>query len=151
MAYNFKLIKIGLVNAIDLDISLGKLKLKIIAIYRPPSTCVYDFINSLSNILHNYNYNSIDHAFIIGDINIDILSKNADYAEEYLNLLAEYDFVSVINKNTRVTNTFSSCIDHIFVKNKPNSDVDIIPAIIKTNFTDHYTTAVQVTRKKLDL
>lgn len=151
LTYDSKFIKIGLINAIDLDISFDNCKIKILAIYRPPSTCVYDFINNLSDILQNYNYNLIDYTFILGDINIDISSSNADCTEEYLNLLAEKGFVSIINKNTRVTNLSSTCIDHIFVKNKPDLTVDIIPAIIKTNITDHYTTVVQIINEKINL
>ncbi|KAJ8949944.1 hypothetical protein NQ317_011059 [Molorchus minor] len=69
------------------------------------------------------------------DMNINIKS-NKEYCNEYLNLLNEAGYTSLINEYTRVRNGSKSCIDHIFVKNKKISKYNSF--IYKTDITDHY-------------
>lgn len=150
--YEYKNIKIGITNAINLEIKINKYKINILAIYRSPSTSEYDFVDNLSELLNTYNFNSFDHFFIIGDINIDINGNrgNLDYAGEYLNLLSEKGFISLINKNTRVTDTSATCIDHIFLKSRScTSTESVISAIIKTNITDHYSVISKISYKEI--
>lgn len=44
----------------------------------------------------------------------------------------------MINKHTRITNTSSSCIDHIYIKSKIRLK-DNTPIILKSKITDYYT------------
>lgn len=57
----------------------------------------------------------------------------------------EYGFTSAINSPTRIQGNSKSCLDHIFIKSKERSINDIvIPMIIETSATDHYSVAIQV-------
>lgn len=51
---------------------------------------------------------------------------------EYLNVLNEFQFVSLINNFTRVTESKKTCLDHIFVRTKLNTDL-LLPIIIEQN------------------
>lgn len=118
---------------------LGK-PITITAIYRPPSTCPEVFNNELRAYLALLADTSMDeYKFIVGDINIDILSDSEDVSHEYLNILAEAGYESLINDYTRVDKESKSCIDHMFVKSKRNVN-SYTPIILQNNITDHYTT-----------
>lgn len=115
---------------------LGK-RITVTAIYRPPSTCPHVFNNDIRTHLKN-DKESADYKFIIGDINIDILSCT-DCSNEYLNILSEAGYKSLINTYTRVVKQSKSCIDHIFVKTKEELD-NFAPIVYEKDITDHYTT-----------
>ncbi|KAJ8967703.1 hypothetical protein NQ317_004203 [Molorchus minor] len=104
---------------------------QIIALYKSPQINIEEFIIELRYCLQS------------GDINIDILSEDAN-SYDYLNLLSEFGYVSQINKYTRVHNTSKSCIDHIFLKNTSNNINENIAGIIRTNITDHYITTLDI-------
>lgn len=71
----------------------------------------------------------------MGDINIDIKS-NKDHAQNYLNLLSNQGFKSLINNYTRVHIGSQTCIDHIFLKGTENKNVTSF--ILKYDITDHF-------------
>lgn len=128
-------VKISEVNALEVKIKINKQMVNVLGIYRPPSTCPLSFIDHLSMLLRNKNS---EYNILIGDINIDILSENIDYSTEYLNVMSENGFYSLINKYTRVNATSKSCIDHIFLKARTEHNDNIYAAVIKSNITDHY-------------
>lgn len=118
----------------------------IIAVYRSPSTDPKEFNLNLQNYLQTISITS-EYYIFIGDINIDIY-QNSDCAIEYTNVLNEFGFTSTINKPTRVSDNQGSCIDHIFIKPRNTYDLDLLlPIIIQSNITDHYTTMLQIILK----
>lgn len=133
ISYKYSIVSIGELQAIKLHILLEEEKKMIItAIYRSPSTCPYEFNTQLLRYLDNME--NCDFNMFVGDININIES-DSDYAQEYLNILNTYGFVSYINKHTRIQTEQESCLDHFFIK---TDTCTIIPIIFKVNITDHY-------------
>lgn len=72
---------------------------------------------------------------IAGDMNINILS-NDTWAEEYLNILSSYGFVSMINLPTRPQS--GTCLDHFFVRGFNPLDDDADAGVLHYLVTDHY-------------
>lgn len=141
--YSFNIIKIGNLKSIQAIINYDNRKIILTAVYRPPSTDPFDFINNLYNYLQSLKTDNTNYQILTGDINIDIL-KNNDCTNEYLNTLSEFGYISMINNCTRENENSNSCIDHIFIKNNNNvSDLNM-PIILKSNITDHYTIILQI-------
>nr|CAI5826309.1 unnamed protein product [Callosobruchus analis] len=56
-------------------------------------------------------------------------------------MLSELNFISMINKNTRVHNNTGNCIDHIFLKaSVPGFDQKCCSMVLETHITDHRAT-----------
>lgn len=78
----------------------------------------------------------------MGDININLLENKNKLVNEYLNLLAEYGFMSMVNKPTRVKGTSNTCLDHVFVGPKPNDTYKSF--ILQSNLSDQYSTILKI-------
>lgn len=142
--YTYKLVQLSNTKIIYIDIELSSVSnLALTAVYRLPSTNPYEFNSSLLEFLQNIDRQHNTYSVFIGDLNIDIL-KNNDYCSEYLNIMNEFGYVSVINTQTRVQDQVGSCIDHIFIKSENDITDKLIPLVVQTNITDHYTIAFQV-------
>lgn len=132
--YKVDIINAGNIKIIKTEINyLGK-TIIVSALYRPPSTCPYEFITHLRQYITEHTSNENFH-FIVGDINIDIKSDK-DYCQDYLNLMGVEGFRSLINRYTRELNETKSCIDHIFLKNR--EEVNIEAYLVKNGITDHF-------------
>lgn len=121
-------------NVIKINAEIHGKSIVVTTIYRPPSTKIQNFNNSLKQYLANLENH--DYSFMVGDINIDI-NGNTEETNEYLNIMTENGYVSLINDNTRMVNNSKSCIDHIFLKTKKKKS-DTKPIIYETNITDHF-------------
>lgn len=139
--FSWEIIECGNIKLIETKLCIENKKVVITSMYRPPSISVYDFNENFSNYLNNSNHYSKDLHFFVGDINIDIASEE-DFSQEYLNILGELGFQSLINSSTRIQGNSKSTIDHIFIKNKNNFASKSY--IIKTDITDHFQIAAQV-------
>lgn len=88
-------------------------ELRVLTVYRPPTTNTNLFINELENVFTKINS---DKCIIIGYMNIDILKSDA-VSTEYLNVVSSAGFERNINEPTREEirsgALVSSCIDHI--------------------------------------
>lgn len=138
--YFYNIITINEIKVIQLTTSYSNKSIQILAIYRSPSLCPFSFNLGLSNFLKSCK-KQYDINILIGDINIDIL-QDTDYSHEYLNILHEEGFKSMINDFTRVEHGSKSCIDHIFLKTNISLD-SFLPVIIHAGITDHYYTILQ--------
>lgn len=136
LVYHHDVIKFGEINIINLKISVNNKTINILALYRPHPTNPYLFNEELKTFLNNNKGKSQDISLLIGDININI-HRHLDYVEEYLNILSEEGYVSYINKTTREEGNSTSCIDHIFIRSKGNSE-SFIPLIYHQKITDHF-------------
>lgn len=133
-----KIDKIGEINAITLDVKLDQNNTVVVTtLYRPPSTNVYSFNTNLLNYITNLNYRGTH--ILVGDININILSEENDFVQDYLNTLCTHGYISYINDYTRIHNESKACIDHFFVKTE-NLNTKIRSIIFKQNITDHFPT-----------
>lgn len=142
--YTHKIIHLNDNRVIQIKIILGnKNTLVVNAIYRSPSTDLNEFNISLQEFLKFNDTKDTTYSIFIGDMNIDILG-NDEYCQEYLSIMSEFGYLSTINCKTRVQNNNGTCIDHIFLKSKKDITNQIMPLVIQTNITDHYTTALQL-------
>ena len=96
-------------------------------------------INSL-DIFNNYlqTLNAINKAkhkcFIMGDFNIDLLNLTDQQTELFTNTMFSFNYYPLINKPTRLGETSSTAIDHIWT-NITNTEVK--SGIIIHNIADH--------------
>lgn len=81
------------------------------SIYRTPSSDPGKFLVDFESFLHSNNLSHQNH-IITGDLNFDILTSNHD-SDTYMDLIQQYNLQPLINIPTRVTDSSSTCIDHI--------------------------------------
>ena len=97
-------------------------------IYNPPSGSQRDFIDEFENVLHSVFLSIYKRkCLILGDFNINTLVKST-IAKEYLNLIHSEGFNPLILEATRVTESTTSCIDHIlsnFVSSSTSGSIAI--------------------------
>lgn len=55
-----------------------------------------------------------------------------------LDNMADFNMISCIKNDTRLSNNSESCLDHIFINNHVNNIIESY--IIKCTITDHYAT-----------
>jgi hypothetical protein len=89
----------------------------------------------LENTLNLVNPES--EIYVLGDFNICLLKDNSKYRKSYKNLTELHNFKQLIKKPTRVTDTSSSCIDHIFVN---KSEKVCQSGVIESGISDHFIT-----------
>ena len=105
--------------------------------YRRPNTSIIDYLNILANILLTLKSES-KKVIISGDININLLNcKNNGQIADYVNLFRSHNFLSLINKPTRVTNNSYTLIDHVWSNYYSNI---IVGAIVYNQISDHFPT-----------
>jgi len=127
-------------SCIVADLEVQGIKWTIVAVYRSPNGSEMLFIEGMCKLLEELNNST--NIIWAGDININIKSDIFSRVEnDYISILNEHKLVSYINAYTRVSmRGAKSCIDHMFgnFHNKYN----IVPIVLETSFTDHYTTMV---------
>lgn len=128
---NFKFLRLILNHA--------GMKTAITGVYRLPSSSKCDFLISLENYV-NFSCNA-ENELLIGDMNINLL--NEDDCTEYMNLLQEKKFISLVNEATRETDKSKTCIDHAFIKTKLKNE-NIYSVISKSKITDHSPVIVSI-------
>lgn len=123
-------------------------RVNIICLYRPPNTDKALFLEDLESYLISCNKDSQINVFL-GDININIMDKDEGVVNLYLSILSLFGFVSCINSPTRVTQESSSCLDHIFIRNKLNNEeYKINSFVIHSEVTDHYPVMLNIKLKQ---
>ncbi|KAJ8947437.1 hypothetical protein NQ317_014516 [Molorchus minor] len=134
--------KISNTSLINLRFCLNGRSYNLYAMYRPPSTNIIEYIDALQIYLQNQNL-KYDYSLFVGDINIDI-SKSTLHSDDYLNIMSEFGFKSIINDYTRIQENSKSCLDHIFIHSKYDIEDVILPLIMHTNITDHFPVLCQL-------
>nr|CAH7720954.1 unnamed protein product [Callosobruchus chinensis] len=104
------------IKTVQVDYKKYSKNILISGIYRSPSTNAESFIDDL-----------------------ELYFAKTDISESYLNVLAEHNFVSIINDFTRVDGQSKSCIDHIFFRALDIDNYVLKPIIFQHCITDHYT------------
>lgn len=133
--FNCRIETIANIKCIRVNINQGSKCCSMTAVYRPHSISVLDFIADLSRYLGSTAKSQTE--VIIGDMNIDILKQDDDEVQEYLNVMYQNGFKSLINKATRVEKNSKSCIDHIFLKSNHPVSGGFVPLILQSKITDH--------------
>jgi len=112
-------------------LSVGRKRLVVHGIYRPPDRAMCMFSDEMSNIMSNARPS--DDVFIVGDLNFNLMSPNAADLE-FINMCSASSFVPLISVPTHVTARHSSCLDHIWY----NQLCDVQPGVFNIDITDHY-------------
>ena len=116
----------------------------IVAIYRPHTDTVDNFVDALHQILiHPILHNQI--VILAGDMNINITREFDTRAQNYLSLLGSLNFIPTITKPTRFPSSINnplasspSTLDHIFI----NQIKDFRSIIFDYDISDHCGTAL---------
>lgn len=142
-----KIIKIE--NHIFLRILINKLKtfIGLTGIYRLPSADKQGFLESLNTLYSERIHENQQIEIFLGDINFNILNLQDVNVINYLNILQQYGFVSVVDKPTRERNDQApSCLDHFFVKNSVHYDMN--SRIVYSGLSDHYPIILNIKLRK---
>lgn len=100
-------------------------------VYRPPNSRA-DWINKFESLLVKVDTEGKE-IIICGDFNFDLLSKNVP--NKWDNLCNIFKMSQLVNEPTRVTNTSSTIVDHVYC-NEPDNIIDIF--IPPYSISDHY-------------
>lgn len=129
-----------------LEFQLNNILFGLTAVYKPPPISKVDFISDLQIFLEGLMVTNIE--ILIGDINIDILDRKDNNANDYLALMNSLGFQSYINSVTRELS--GSCLDHVFVKQKLKSNnIKLNSYIFNEDITDHSPVMLLVRQKKI--
>ena len=105
-------------------------------IYRPPNTCVQQFIENLSVVLTAIKKES-KLCYILGDFNLNLLNVDCHIATaEFLETMCAFSYLPLITKPTRVTNHSATLIDNIFTNDKITTNS--FSGIFSTDISDHF-------------
>lgn len=139
LTHSVKVNKLNEINIIKTSLILGNISVGISSVYRSPSSNIDLFLSEVDNYMKEINNNVNNIEIFTGDININIMNKQDNHNNIYLNNMAKYGYISYINKPTRITNETKSCLDHFFLKTDArNTDINCKSFIIETNITDHF-------------
>jgi hypothetical protein len=130
-------------EGIDCELTLeNNTKIKLLTIYRPPDLSRTSFLSELENIIVNTKHKN---AIILGDTNLDTMSKKETSIIQLENIIAVNGFykciVGATREEIRDGKLSVSCIDHIFVRSNAKS---INSAIATLKITDHYMVMVDI-------
>lgn len=125
-----------------ISFKFGNKEFAINCTYRPPSTDVNQFLECLDSYLQDHIDRNTTEAFV-GDININILQAT-ELSTSYLNSLASFGFGMCIDRPTRKVGISSTCIDHIFLKESPNTTSRCSAYVLETTITDHYAVGLNI-------
>lgn len=145
--HNITITPLSQINLLRVLFEINNIHFGLTVSYRPPATNVGQFIVDLDEYFRNIKKEKVE--IFAGDININTLEVFDINVNNYLDILTQNGFKSYINKPTRVTETTSTIIDHIFVRecrdlNKDRTNVEFKPILIKTSLTDHYSVILSV-------
>ena len=110
-------------------------------VYKPPKAIFSEVMSTLSSALLKIKNDKLLNKcklIVTSDFNIDIsLGGVNDNVNEYLNSHFQFGLHPLITLPTRVTDTSSTVLDHIFVKPLPP---DCISAVLQIRISDHFAT-----------
>uniref|UniRef100_A0A0A9YPH7 Putative RNA-directed DNA polymerase from transposon BS n=2 Tax=Lygus hesperus TaxID=30085 RepID=A0A0A9YPH7_LYGHE len=135
-----KSINLTMTGATGLSVyfQLGLETFAVTGVYRTPSRVQTEIGLFISQLESGLGAITADHSFVLGDMNLDLLS-NHDSIDSYNDTLLALGYIGLINEPTRVQGTTKTAIDHIFARSK---SLKLSPAIIKSTITDHFSTAL---------
>ena len=126
----------GIFESLFIDIQFGNDKITCGTIYRAPKQNRFSnnqFKVQLKNALSTLNV-SKNKAYIMGDLNYDLLQDSHTFKDDFVDIMYDRSFYPIINKPTRITQSSSTCTDHIWTN---IHDKNISSAIITHKIADH--------------
>lgn len=153
-SFSYKEIRFTEANCLITNVTSVNSTYCVISVYRSPNGNANIFLEQLQDILYNITTeNKNINIIFCGDINIDLLNNNR-LANNYLDLMTSYDFISYVNSPTRVWEGSEICIDHIFIKKIDKYYIDNA-IILETSITDHFPIFIQIipytTKKSIEI
>jgi len=115
----------------SVNIDLNGTNVIVYGIYRPPDRNILTFVSDIAGLFTDFKRD--DHVFIVGDLNVDIISPTPA-GEEFLSACFTSTFLPLINVPTHVSNNVSSCLDHIWY----NKLCNVRSGAFDVDITDHY-------------
>ena len=117
----------------------------LVNMYRSPSRAVDGFIDILDQINKRLDRHSKKHILCVGDLNCDLLkhSSNENF-QNLINTMAQYGFLQIVSRPTRITDHSATLIDHVYTNNLQNT---LSCNVITCNISDHLGTSTTI---KLD-
>ena len=114
------------IESLFVNVSLcNKSKRLIGCIYRPPNTDINVFIARLAFLCEDISKDYKNYKITItGDFNFDIFLNNK-FVTEYPSLMYSYDFMPLILRQTRVTATSATLLDHIWINDILDVDYNV--------------------------
>ena len=106
----------GIFESPFIDIQLGNDKITCGTIYRASKQDRFSnnqFKTQLKNALSTLTV-SKNKAYIMGDLNYDLFQDSHIFTDDFVDIMYDYSFYPIINKPTRITQSSSTCIDHIW-------------------------------------
>ena len=88
-------------------------------LYRRPNSNFNSFLDEYEGILTQIS-NENKLVYLMGDFNLNLLDSKTLSVSRYLNTLNGFNFISTINKPTRISSCSATIIDHIFTNNYMN-------------------------------
>ena len=148
-------IKCKELEAILVDVQLGRHHFSLLSVYKPPSVNNETFTTEMGVILDAAISNRPD-VICIGDFNADILNpmENSKQGRTLLDICDIYDLHNLIMEPTRISSTRKSCLD-VFLTNAPKfalksgtyesglSDHMLIYTVLNTNLMKPKTTLIK--------
>ena len=114
-------------------------------IYRHPKQNIAEFHSSMENLLEKLNQTKLIY-YICGDINIDLLKTDkVQSIKNYTDMICSLGSIPLIKHPTRITQTSSTLIDHIYTNNVPDN---INSCIILNDVSDHLPIAIIIDQQK---
>jgi hypothetical protein len=119
-------------DSLLLSITLEHSYFNLFCLYRLLNFSEISFINELSTVLQHLKNNTV----YVGDININLnLVSSNQNVQNYIGLLSNNGYTSLINSPTRITELTKSTIDHFFVR---HPQIDSFKSVIfDIGLTDH--------------
>ncbi len=139
MKYDFSLISESNICNPDIELFWIKLSLKcarptyICCLYRPPDGSSKNFVEKLENQMETIIDNPANDLIIMGDVNID-MNKWDNNSRTLHNFTIKHSLTQIITKPTRITETTSSVIDHIYVN---NTELYVHCGTLEPGLSDH--------------
>lgn len=121
-------------ESLCIDVKLSRRKRAyILLVYRPPNSNKEAFISSFEDTINAFNKE--DYLFILGDMNIDLLSTDhCPFRKRYMDIIHAYDFLQVVSSPTRMGNMKNSLLDHLIIKKGLSHYTS---RVIDVPFSDH--------------
>jgi len=126
----------GTIEVCTVRIDVGSSSIYLVAIYRPHSDTVTNFIEALEKIIQDQLLNRAK-IVIAGDLNINLLNDSCGDVQNFIYTLQSLNFIPVVTKPTRFQGDGDSqsatLLDHIWTNNL----VEYTSGIILYDLTDH--------------
>ena len=120
------------IECLFLECSVGRLRVGMGCVYRPPRGNIEMFNNKLEECISSLS--GYDECIIAGDFNINIMKYEEETVpRDFLNLMSTLSLIPLVTRPTRISGNSSTIIDNIFVS-RPD---DVVSGNIISSISDH--------------